>query len=95
MLAVEPRSRERAFYEAKTKNEKRERARYLTTDFGEVLAGLKPLDLDLEFPSLTQSISLRLPREILNQIRILADERDVPYQSLIKMWLVDRLKKAA
>jgi predicted DNA binding CopG/RHH family protein len=79
----------------RTKNEKRERARYLTTDFGAVLAKLKPLDLDLEFPSPTQSISLRLPREILNRIRILADERDVPYQSLIKMWLVDRLKKAA
>lgn len=77
----------------RAKSEKRERERYLTTDFGDVLSQLKPLDLDLEFPSPTQSISLRLPREVLNQIRILADERDVPYQALIKMWLVEKLKK--
>jgi predicted DNA binding CopG/RHH family protein len=80
---------------AKTRKEKAERERYLATDFGDALANLTPLDLELEFPSPTQSISLRLPREVLNQIRILADERDVPYQSLIKMWLVDRLKKVA
>ena len=72
-----------------------ERDRYLTTDFGEALSGLQPLRLDLEFPSPTQSISIRLPREVLDKIRILADERDIPYQSLIKMWLVDRLKKVA
>jgi predicted DNA binding CopG/RHH family protein len=80
---------------SRSKNEKRERDRYLTTDFGDALSKLEPLDLDLEFPSPTQAISLRLPREVLNQIRILADERDVPYQSLIKMWLVDRLKRVA
>ena len=74
-------------------SEKRERERYLTTDFGDALSHLEPLDLDLEFPSPTQSISLRLPREVLNQIRMLADERDVPYQSLIKIWLVERLAK--
>jgi len=79
----------------KSAKERIERKRYLTTDFGELLAGLKPLDLDLEFPSPTQAISLRLPREVLNKIRIIADEQDVPYQSLIKMWLVERLKKVA
>ena len=79
----------------KPRSETRERTRYLSTDFGDALARLQPLNLDLEFPSPTQAISLRLPREVLNQIRMLADERDVPYQSLIKMWLVDRLKKVA
>lgn len=80
----------------KRKNhEERERDFYLNTDFGDVLAGIKPLDLDLEFPSPTQSISIRLPRDVLNRIRILADEQDVPYQSLIKIWLIDRLKKVA
>ena len=77
------------------KSEKRERERYLNTDFGNVLAQLEPLNLDLEFPSPTESISIRLPREMLNKIRVVADERDVPYQSLIKMWLMDRLKKGA
>lgn len=77
----------------KINNEKKEREIYLNTDFGDVLAKLKPLKLDLEFPSPTQSISIRLPRDVLNQIRIIADEQDVPYQSLIKIWLVDCLNK--
>lgn len=67
------------------KPDKKDRDFYLNTDFGDVLASLKPLRLDLEFPSPTQSISIRLPRELLNQIRILADEQDIPYQSLIKI----------
>ena len=76
----------------KIKKESEEREVYLNSDFGDVLQTLKPLNLDLEFPSPTQSISIRLPRNVLNHIRILADEQDVPYQSLIKIWLVDRLK---
>jgi predicted DNA binding CopG/RHH family protein len=73
----------------------KERSKYLSTDFGEILGDLEPLDLDLEFPSPTQSISLRLPREVLNKIRIMADEQDIPYQSLIKLWLADKVKKAS
>jgi predicted DNA binding CopG/RHH family protein len=73
----------------------KERSRYLNTDFGEILEKLEPLDLSLEFPSPTQSISLRLPREVLNKIRIMADEQDIPYQSLIKLWLVEKVKKAS
>ena len=78
----------------RTRNETRERRRYLSTDFGEALARLKPLRLDLEFPAPTQSISIRLPRSLLDRIRVIADERDVPYQALIKMWLAERLSKA-
>jgi predicted DNA binding CopG/RHH family protein len=33
------------------------------------------------------AISLRLPVSLLEQIKIAANKRDVPYQSLIKMWL--------
>lgn len=79
----------------KTKQDVVDRERYLSTDFGDALAKLEPLRLDLEFPSPTQSISIRLPREVLDKIRILADERDIPYQALIKIWLVERLKKVA
>jgi predicted DNA binding CopG/RHH family protein len=75
--------------------EERERSKYLSTDFGEILEKLEPLDLSLEFPSPTQSISLRLPREVLNKIRIMADEQDIPYQSLIKLWLAEKVKKAS
>lgn len=39
----------------------------------------------------TQSISLRLPLHLLERIKIAANEHDVPYQSLIKIWLVEKL----
>jgi predicted DNA binding CopG/RHH family protein len=39
----------------------------------------------------TKSISLRLPVPMLNEIRLLANKRDVPYQSLIKVFLQERI----
>ena len=39
----------------------------------------------------TTSISLRLPISLLEQIKIAAHKRDVPYQSLIKMWLAKKV----
>jgi predicted DNA binding CopG/RHH family protein len=43
-------------------------------------------------PSL-KSISIRLPQPMIDRLRTMAHERDVPYQSLIKMILADRLAK--
>ncbi len=48
------------------------------------------------FPNLkltTESISLRLPSSLLVRIKQLANEKDVPYQSLMKVFLSDRVKK--
>ena len=45
------------------------------------------------FPNLkpsTKSISLRLPLDLLERIKIEANRRDVPYQSLIKVWLKEK-----
>ena len=39
----------------------------------------------------TKSISLRLPVSMLEQIKIAANKRDVPYQSLIKVWLSEKI----
>ena len=39
----------------------------------------------------TQSISLRLPVHTLERIKAAANSRDVPYQSLIKVWLEEKL----
>ncbi len=39
----------------------------------------------------TQSISLRLPVHTLERIKAAANVRDVPYQSLIKVWLEEKL----
>jgi predicted DNA binding CopG/RHH family protein len=48
------------------------------------------------FPNLkpsTTAISLRLPISLLERIKIAANKRDVPYQSLIKTWLAERLTR--
>ncbi len=46
------------------------------------------------FPNLkpsTKTISLRLPEALLDRIKIEANKRDMPYQSLIKVWLAEVL----
>ncbi len=46
------------------------------------------------FPNLkpsTASISLRLPLTLLERIKIAANKRDMPYQSLIKAWLAEKV----
>ncbi|NLH82299.1 MAG: hypothetical protein GX458_15835 [Phyllobacteriaceae bacterium] len=45
-------------------------------------------------PSST-SISLRLPNALLERIKIAANKRDVPYQSLIKTWLAEKIDTPA
>ena len=47
-----------------------------------VLPNLKPT---------TKTISLRLPQHLLDSITAAAHSRDVPYQSLIKVWLQEKL----
>jgi len=49
------------------------------------------------FPNLkpsTKTISLRLPEGLLDSIKIEANKRDMPYQSLIKVWLADDVKES-
>ena len=43
-------------------------------------------------PSL-KSISLRLPESMIEELRLLANKRDVPYQSLLKIFLSERIAK--
>jgi len=48
------------------------------------------------FPSLkpsTRSISLRLPVSMLEELKALANKRDVPYQSLMKVFLAERIER--
>lgn len=40
----------------------------------------------------TKTISLRLPQHLLDSLKVEANARDVPYQSLIKVWLQEKLK---
>jgi predicted DNA binding CopG/RHH family protein len=46
------------------------------------------------FPNLkpsTKTISLRLPESIIAALKVLANQRDVPYQSLLKVFLAERV----
>jgi predicted DNA binding CopG/RHH family protein len=48
------------------------------------------------FPRLrpsTRTISLRLPEALLADLKILANKQDVPYQSLLKIFLAERIRK--
>jgi predicted DNA binding CopG/RHH family protein len=48
------------------------------------------------FPALkpsTTTISLRLPESLLEELKALANERDVPYQSLLKVFLAERVAR--
>jgi len=78
----------------KFKNEAQERLFWLTHDSEDyidwsdadevVLPKLKPS---------THTISLRLPESMLEELKVLANKRDVPYQSLLKMFLSERISK--
>jgi predicted DNA binding CopG/RHH family protein len=48
----------------------------------------------VRFPNLKptmRTISLRLPESMLAQLKVLANKRDVPYQSLMKIFLAERI----
>src|SRR4051794_22955886 len=48
------------------------------------------------FPNLkpsTRTISLRLPESLIENLKILANKRDVPYQSLLKIFLAERVEQ--
>lgn len=76
----------------KFKNEDEEREFWATHDSTEyvnwnkgrrvVLSNLKPS---------IRTISLRLPESMIEELKLLANKRDVPYQSLLKIFLAERI----
>ena len=73
-------------------SETQERAFWETHDSTEYLDWSKAQKAAL--PNLkptTKTISLRLPQHLLDSIKVAANARDVPYQSLIKVWLKEKL----
>jgi len=76
------------------KSEDEERNFWATADTTEYFDTTKPIEMDLSHlkPS-TETISLRLPQFLLWRIRQLANKRDVPYQSLMKIFLAERVEQ--
>ena len=76
------------------KNEDNEREFWATADSTEYVdwkAGKRKKLVQLK-PSL-RTISLRLPVSMIEDLKVLANRRDVPYQSLLKVFLAERLAR--
>jgi predicted DNA binding CopG/RHH family protein len=76
----------------KFKSEDKEREYWAKQDSTEVLDWKKAKKVVL--PNLKPSvktISLRLPESMLEELKLLANKRDVPYQSLLKIFLSERI----
>ncbi|MCB9067331.1 MAG: BrnA antitoxin family protein [Calditrichae bacterium] len=74
------------------KNEDEERAFWASADSAEYINW--KISKQVVFPNLkpsTKTISLRLPEDLLDEIKMVANKRDVPYQSLIKIFLKERI----
>ena len=81
---------------AKADREAAEREFWSTHDTTDYFDFSKQSRVKIEFdPGVeapVKSISIRLPREMLNQLKVLANKKDIPYQSLIKVYLADKIK---
>jgi len=65
-----------------------------TTDYFDFSKqGRVEIEFDPGVEAPVKSISLRLPREMLNQLKVLANKKDIPYQSLIKVYLAEKIKE--
>ena len=73
----------------------RERLRVVRLDTTDYFDFAKANRVDIEFdPGVeapVKSISIRLPREMLNELKVLANKKDIPYQSLIKVYLAEKI----
>ncbi|MCC5814206.1 MAG: BrnA antitoxin family protein [Leptospira sp.] len=50
----------------------------------------------VKFPNLkasTKSISLRLPESMIDNLKVIANKKDIPYQSLIKIYISDKIEE--
>lgn len=76
----------------KTENEEREFWR--THDSSEYLEWDDATEITLaKLKPSTKTISLRLPESMIEELKILANKQDIPYQSLLKVFLAERLDK--
>jgi predicted DNA binding CopG/RHH family protein len=77
----------------KFKNEDRERqfwSKHDSTDFIDWKKGKRVVLKKLK-PSV-RAISVRLPEMMVEELKMLANKKDVPYQSLLKIFLAERIE---
>lgn len=77
------------------KNEAQEREFWEQNDSSEYIDWSKAESVTLvNLKPSTKTISLRLPEMLLENIKIEANKRDIPYQSLIKVWLAEDVRES-
>lgn len=78
----------------KFKNEEQERKFWATHDSTDYVVWKKGKRVVLpELKPSLKTISLRFPESMLRELKLLANKRDVPYQSLMKIFLAERIRK--
>jgi predicted DNA binding CopG/RHH family protein len=78
----------------KFKNEEEEREFWATHNLTDYLDNFKEVKLDFsELRPSTKSITIRLPESLLSALKNLAHQKDVPYQSLMKILLAEKIKE--
>ena len=76
------------------KNEQEEREFWLHNDSAEYIDWNKAKSVIMpKLKPSTETISLRLPEHLLFELKLLANKNDVPYQSLIKMYLQEKVRE--
>jgi len=76
------------------KTEEQERAfwgKHDSTEFIDYRKAEKSAFINLK-PT-THSISIRMPDYLLNRLKMLAHKKDIPYQSLLKMYLIQKIEE--
>ena len=78
----------------KQRSEEKEREFWAKADSTDYVdwSGARPLVLPDLKPTL-KTISLRLPEHLLAELKLLANKRDIPYQSLLKLFLAERVEE--
>ncbi len=78
----------------KFKNEEEEQEFWATHNLTDYLDNFKEVKLDFsEIRPSTKSITIRLPESLLSALKNLAHQKDVPYQSLMKILLAEKIKE--
>ncbi|OVE79408.1 hypothetical protein BVY01_02605 [bacterium I07] len=78
----------------KFKDEEEEREFWANNDSSEYIDWSKTNTITLpRLKPTLKTISIRLPESIIEQLKLLANKRDVPYQSLLKIFLAERVEE--
>jgi predicted DNA binding CopG/RHH family protein len=78
----------------KFKTEEEERAFWATHDSSEYIDWSKSKTIILpKLKPTLRTISIRLPESIIEELKLLANKKDVPYQSLLKIFLAEKVEE--